>query len=152
MRGRGGYYMGSREGRSKRRAPLDGGAKSLWVLKGADRDFYVCATVNTRGVAALCAFDSEEGAKRHLDTLTEFQMFLDTLDHHGPGLPSWVNEEAFAPRTVEVGRSEVAGICRGIGVAFVAMNPPAAGLSIRAIEVIPAGRFTPENIRKGKEE
>ncbi len=115
--------------------------ESFWVLRGTGREFYVCATITARGVAALCVFESEEGARRHLDGLTEFQMFLDTLDHHGSRLPSWVREESLMPQMVEVDRGEAARISRSIGVGYVALNPPAAGAKVEKIEVISAGVF-----------
>lgn len=120
--------------------PCDSG-ESFWVLRGTGREFYVCATITARGVAALCVFESEEKAGRHLDGLSEFQMFLDTLDHHGARLPSWVREESLMPRMVAVDRVEAARISRSIGVGYVALDPPAAGAKVERIEVISAGVF-----------
>lgn len=113
----------------------------FWVLKGPARDFYVCATVRASGPAALCAFDRREAADRHLAGLTEFQMFLDTFDQHGADLPSWVHDESLLPRAREVSRRELAEIAHGIGVGYVALNPPAAGTRIEALEVLPAESF-----------
>lgn len=50
-----------------------------WVLQGRKRDFFVCARFDNEHMA-LCVFDSEVGAERHLRGLSEPQMFLDTLE------------------------------------------------------------------------
>ncbi|MGH3088903.1 MAG: hypothetical protein ACRDSJ_16495 [Rubrobacteraceae bacterium] len=121
---------------------------SLWVLRGAKREFYVCATVALKGVAALCAFEEREGAERHLAGLTEFQMFLDTLDHHGANLPPWVNEESLMPRVVEVERRDVVRISHKIWVGYVAVNAPAAGAWIPALKVTPAKSFIANSERE----
>ncbi len=126
--------------------------ESFWVLRGTGREFYVCATITARGVAALCVFESEEGARRHLDGLTEFQMFLDTLDHHGSRLPQWAREESLMPQLVEVGRAEAARISRSIGVGYVALNPPAAGAMVEKIEVISTGVFAANAAKPEKSE
>ncbi len=101
------------------------GGWRYWVLKGGARDFYICASAKPHEErAALCVFDSEERARRHLYRLGEARMFLDTLERYGKNLPAWMRDEPLSPEVGEVSADELGSILANTGVAYVTVNPP----------------------------
>lgn len=114
--------------------------RSHWVLEGEARKFYVCASVepHERRVA-LCVFDGEEEARRHLASLGEARMFLDTLERYGKNLPAWMRDEPFSPGPREVSADELAGILAETGISYVTLNPPSG--ETRTLELVPSRHF-----------
>lgn len=115
-------------------------SRRYWVLKGDRRDFYICASAgpHERRVA-LCAFDSEEGASRHLHRLGEARMFLDTLERYGKNLPAWMRDETLSPEVREVSPDELGAILESTGVAYVTINPPLG--PGETLELLPSCNF-----------
>jgi hypothetical protein len=112
------------------------------VLKGAERDFYICATAGPRDWrTALCLFDTREAAEAHLESLGEAQMFLDTLEHYGAHIPYWMRQEPLLPGVREVPATELRRVLESIGVRYATLNPPPAGERTEALRLLPAGSF-----------
>jgi hypothetical protein len=114
-----------------------------WVLKGCGRDFFVCATPYEEYMA-LCVFDSEIAAERHLRGLSESQMFLDTLEWYGASVPSWVRRESLLPRVCEVSRRELWEIIETLHSVYVVVNPPLAWRKVETLELRPSQCFRAE--------
>jgi hypothetical protein len=133
-------------GRGDARTPAKkrpgGRDRSYWVLKGAERDFYICATAGPRDWrAALCVFDSKEAAEAHLASLGEAQMFLDTLEHYGAYIPYWMRREPLLPEVREVPATELRRVLCCIGVRYATLNPPPAGERTETLKLLPAESF-----------
>lgn len=126
----------------------DPGSKSpvrrerYWVLKGAERDFYICAVAGRRDWrAALCVFDSRAAAEEHLSSLGEARMFLDTLERYGARVPFWMRREPLLPEVHEVSTRELRRISRSIGVEYVALDPPPAEERVETLKLLPSSSF-----------
>ncbi len=116
---------------------------TYWVLKGREREFFVCATPDDEHMA-LCVFDSEIAAERHLRSLSEPQMFLDTLEWYGASVPSWVHRESLLPRVCEVSRRELWEVIEALRLGYVAINPPYAWRKVEILELRPSRIFRAE--------
>lgn len=116
---------------------------TYWMLKGCKRDFFVCATPDEEHMA-LCVFDSEIAAERHLRSLSEPQMFLDTLEWYGASAPSWVRRESLLPRVCEVSRRELWEIIEALHFGYVIINPPPAWRRGETLELRPSRMFRAE--------
>ncbi len=112
-----------------------------WVLKGRGGDFFICASFGGKVRTALCAFDSEEAAAKHLRGLTEPQMFFDTLERYGPSFPSCLRDGALLPRVREVSRRGLREAIEATGAGYVALNPPRLGERIETVELLLAEGF-----------
>lgn len=112
------------------------------MLKGAKRDFYICATAGRCDwCTALCVFDSRAAAEEHLRSLGEAQMFLDTLERYGASMPDWMRRDPLLPEVHEVPAWDVHQVLWSIGVEYATLNPPPAGERVEALEFLPAGAF-----------
>lgn len=132
-------------GRGGARSPAKepgGRGRRYWVLKGAERDFYICAMAGPRDWrAALCVFDSRAAAEAHLESLGEAQVFLDTLERYGAHIPYWMRREPLLPEVREVPYTEVRRVLESIGVRYATLNPPPAGERTEALKLLPAESF-----------
>lgn len=99
--------------------------RSYRVLKGATREFYVCTTAGPRDWrTALCVFDSEARAGEYLRSLGGPRAFVEALRRYGVQVPDWMLREPQLPETHEVTVPELCRVAEGIGVEWVAANPP----------------------------
>jgi len=125
-----------------RAARLRQQSRFYWVLKGQKRDFYICARPGCCHLCtALCVFDSEVLAREHLESLSEPQMFLDTLEFYGPSMPPWAHEELLLPRACVVSGEELQQIIEESGVPYVALNPPPASQGAKTFRLWHAKSF-----------
>jgi hypothetical protein len=119
------------------RVPRD----AYWVLRGPRKECFVCARFGKDELAALCVFDSETNAEEYLRSLSETQMFLNTLEMYGIFTPSWVSREALLPAACEMSRRKLWEAIQEIGVGFVAINPPPEGVEEETFELQPSANF-----------
>ena len=77
------------------------------VLKGFQRDCFVCAMFGKDEHAALCVFDSRTAAEESLRSLSEPQMFLNTLEQYGLFAPSWARRETLFSEAREISRLDL---------------------------------------------
>lgn len=99
--------------------------RGYWVLKGVTREFYVCTTAGSRNYrTALCVFDSEVGAEGYLRKLGGSRDFVETMGRHGMQVPDWMRREPELPAAHEANVPELRRIAGGIGVEWLAVNPP----------------------------
>lgn len=111
------------------------------MLTGPRRGCFVCEGFGEDERAALCVFDSRHAAEEHLRDLSEPQIFLDTLERYGLFTPSWVRRETLLPEAREISGRELWEAIEGIGVGYVAMNPPPEGREAEDFELWPSETF-----------
>jgi len=108
---------------------------AYWILRSPRRDCFVCARFGKDEYAALCVFDSREAAEAYLCFLSEPQMFLDTLEQYGTSTPSWALRETLLPEACEISGPELWEAIEGVGVNYVAIDPPPEGVEEETFEL-----------------
>ena len=95
------------------------------MLKGVTREFYVCTTAGRRDWrTALCVFDSEARAGEYLRPLGGPRKFVETMQCYGMRVPDWMLHKPQLPGAHETTAPELCRVAEGIGVEWVAVNPP----------------------------
>jgi hypothetical protein len=131
---------GVAERKAGNRVPYD----TYWVLREPRGDCLVCARFGKAEYAALCVFDSREAAEEYLSYLSEPQMFLDTLEQYGIFTPYWVCRKTLLPEACEISRLELWEAIEGVGVNYVAINPPPEEVEEETVELQPSRTFEAE--------
>jgi hypothetical protein len=112
-----------------------------WVLKGAAREFYVCAAAGRDPRVALCLFGNRFKAEEHLRSLGVPGAFLETLERYGASMPGWMCREPEQPGACWLPVEELLGVVRGLELGHVVLDPPPAGARSESFEPLPAGPF-----------
>jgi hypothetical protein len=116
---------------------------SYWLLGGRYGNFFVCARYGGKEYTALCVFDSRDAAEDHLRSLSEPQMFLDTLEQYGSSIPSCLRDGPLWPEVHSVSRRGLWEAIKATGASYVVVNPPPADRRVETLKLLLAETFEP---------